>query len=334
MSDPGTRAADRGLISLERRLRRVYAEAQKELQSAIAKFNLSFAREDNVMRKKLKSKEITEEEYQQWLRNKVYRGKRYDDLVNHCTEVLETSNRQALNIIRGTQIDVFAENATYQGYELESDLEADYGFRVYSRETVGTLLKDQPELLPRKVINGKKDRAWNKNNIDRIITKNIIQGNGIEKIADSLSKELAIQNDSAATRYARTAMTSAQNAGRMAMLKQAEKEGIKSKKKWLATLDDKTRDAHAGLDGQTAELDKPFHADLGKGKNGDIMFPGDPNADPANVYNCRCTLVYELEGHPLKGQRRAYYYDKNGIRRSELIDGDITYSEWKKMKER
>ena len=38
----------------------------------------------------------------------------------------------------------------------------------------------------------------------------------------------------------------------------AEKMGIKLKKSWLATLDNRTRHAHAMLDGQTVDIDKPF----------------------------------------------------------------------------
>ena len=39
------------------------------------------------------------------------------------------------------------------------------------------------------------------------------------------------------------------------------------------------------------DIDEPFQNDFG-----DIMFPGDPTADGANVYNCRCTLGYRVVG--------------------------------------
>ena len=41
----------------------------------------------------------------------------------------------------------------------------------------------------------------------------------------------------------------------------------------------------------TVPIDKPFENSIGK-----IMFPGDPSADGANVYNCRCTLVSKVKG--------------------------------------
>ena len=49
--------------------------------------------------------------------------------------------------------------------------------------------------------------------------------------------------------------------------------GIKLKREWVATLDGRTRHAHAMLDGQKAEIGKPFKVD-----GYDIMFPGDKSA--------------------------------------------------------
>lgn len=52
-------------------------------------------------------------------------------------------------------------------------------------------------------------------------------------------------------------------------------------KQWDASLDARTRDSHARVDGEIRELDEKF-------SNG-LMFPGDPNGAAAEVVNCRCT---------------------------------------------
>ena len=180
------------------------------------------------------------------------------------------------------------------------------------------------------MIDGVKDKAWNVDKIANEITKSIIKGDGIPGIADSLSKALGVQNDNAMERYARTAMTSAQNAGRMEMLHEAEEEGVKAKKKWIATLDDRTRDAHADLDGEIVDVDEYFKNDIGE-----ILYPGDPSADPANVYNCRCRLGYVVDGYEGHGQRRAYreWDDDEGHHRQSYLIEDMTYREWQKWKE-
>lgn len=102
-------------------------------------------------------------------------------------------------------------------------------------------------------------------------------------------------------------------------MRQARDElGVKVKKRWMAFLDSHTRDAHADLDGQVAEVEEPFDSLLRP-----IMYPGDPEAEPANVYNCRCTIVYEYPEYPTSIDR----VDESG----ENV-GDMSYSEWREMK--
>ena len=330
MSDPGTMAAERGLMTIEKRIRKIYRKAAKEIKGEIQAYNLRFMRQDEEMRRKLAEGIITETEYRAWLQRTVFTGQAWDAKAAHCAEVLSESNAQALKVIRGEQLNVFAENMTFQAYQLEKSVGADLGFGIYSSQTVSRLIKDQPELLPRKILDGVKDKAWNRQLIANEITKGIIKGDGIPAIAKSLAEAVGLQNDSAMTRYARTAMTAAQNAGRMEMLHEAEDQGIHTKKKWLATLDDRTRDAHADLDGQTAEIDEPFSVVYQASKNAapvtvEIMYPGDPSCgEPGMVYNCRCTLVYEVEG-----------YENSGSRRDQMTGEeieDMTYREWQQRK--
>lgn len=95
-------------------------------------------------------------------------------------------------------------------------------------------------------------------------------------------------------------VTSAENKGRIDMMDDAEKQGIIALKRWISTHDARTRDWHAELDGQMQEKDKPFENSVGK-----IMYPGDPSADPANIYNCRCAIGYKVTGFGQKQQTKA-----------------------------
>lgn len=61
----------------------------------------------------------------------------------------------------------------------------------------------------------------------------------------------------------------------------AKKKGADVVKQWDASLDGRTRDSHARVDGEIRELDEKF-------SNG-LMFPGDPSGSAAEVINCRCT---------------------------------------------
>lgn len=62
-------------------------------------------------------------------------------------------------------------------------------------------------------------------------------------------------------------------------------------KKWLAVLDDRTRDAHRDAEGQVVPVDGFFIV----GGN-PMRFPGDPMGGADNVVNCRCMMVGWREG--------------------------------------
>ena len=98
-------------------------------------------------------------------------------------------------------------------------------------------------------------------------------------------------NRDSAVRNARTAVTGAQNRGRLDAMKQASDDGVIMYKEWIATKDERTREAHLELDRVQVPYDEPFENEIGQ-----IMFPGDPNADPANTYNCRCTMAEVVKG--------------------------------------
>lgn len=85
-----------------------------------------------------------------------------------------------------------------------------------------------------------------------------------------------------ATLIARTESTGAYNYGALTALTD---EGVACKR-WLATLDARTRPTHRGVDGQVVRVRGTF--DVGGVA---MRMPGDPSAPPAEVCNCRCTIV-------------------------------------------
>ena len=86
-----------------------------------------------------------------------------------------------------------------------------------------------------------------------------------------------------AIRIARTEGHRIQTTATMDAMKSAKDIGADVVKQWDATLDKRTRDSHAKVDGEIREIDKPF-------SNG-LMFPGDPDGEAGEVINCRCALL-------------------------------------------
>ena len=143
--------------------------------------------------------------------------------------------------------------------------------------------------LPFKEIDIEKDKQWNMKKINAELLQAIESGESIGKMSERLMR-VTDMNKSASIRNARTMTTAFENLGRLDGMKKMQDNGTTLQKEWLATLDDKTRDSHAELNGQKADINEPFHSSLG-----DIMYPGDPSAEPSNFYNCRCTLIYDIQ---------------------------------------
>ena len=163
-------------------------------------------------------------------------------------------------------------------------------FDLIDKNTVYRLIKEKRLFLPKKELDPKKDKPWNAKKINSQMLQGIVNGEDIPTIARRI-QSVVKSNAEASIRTARTMCTASENLGRMDMLHEAENLGLEMKKVWLASSDTRTRDWHAELDGVEKDVDEPFNNEYG-----DIMFPGDPDADPANVYNCRCSLTYEVVG--------------------------------------
>lgn len=341
--DQGTLEADEKILKLGSKFEKVYGQAAKEIEADLKKLEAECGPEMRRLEKALADGTITPEEAN-WLKMQTLKKAGLEKKLDQATGVMLHANQKALAMTNGEQLHVFAENANYQAYQLEKDVNLNLSFAIYDENTVEKLIRDNPELLPRRVdVDGNKDKAWNKTKMSNAVAQAVIQGYSIPKLAKRIAAETGEANMKAMTRYARTAMTGAQNMGRIAMLHRAQDLGIQVKKVWLATLDSRTRDSHRHMDGVSAEVDKKFTTPLGS----KMECPGDLAGKPGDVWNCRCTLTYDYEGFPYdpaENERIQYdeYYteetDAKGkthkvFHRESSVIKDMTYDEWKSVKE-
>lgn len=333
MSGPADRYTDKTFSQLESRISKMYREAQKDLRQKLADFTRHHKIKDAEMLRKLKAGEITQAQYQQWITGQVFVGNQWKQKIEQINTSIKNLMQEASNLSHGKSMDVFAENANYTAYQLERDLKANINFGLYDASTVSRLVGRDPEILPRRVVNGEKLEAWETKKISNAISQGIIQGEGIDQIADRIARDTCIAADKSSVMYARTAITAAQNAGRIERLHEAEEMGIRVQKRWMATLDNRTRDSHAELDGQTVDVDEDFVAYNRDGSVATLAYPGDPSAPFEQICNCRCTMVYVYPDFQQSFERSAFAgYDKEGHKQYETV-GDMTYREWQKSKQ-
>ena len=230
---------------------------------------------------------MTQEAYQDWLRGQVFIGERWEAVLREITETYVDADARAREIVGRADRTIFAEAANQSGERISRRVGGGISFAIYDTHTVDRLIAEDPQMLPEWKIDVPKDYIWNERRVRNAVMQGILQGESVQQIGGRLTADLSARNAGKMQMFARTAVTGAHNAGRVEAMREAEAQGIVVLKKWLAVHDLRTRDAHKDLDGKTALPDEPFHSELG-----DIMYPGDPGADPANVYNCRCTLRY------------------------------------------
>ena len=321
MADAAHRLTDEKLEEIEKRLSDIYSRAEKELQKTIDDYFAKFAKRDAKQKARLEAGEITEQEYKQWRLAQMGRGERFKALQKRVAERYTKANQTAVSYVNDATPGIYSLNRNYSAYTIEK-VAGNVGFDLWDEQTVKRLIVDNPELMPyyppEKALNRGIDLAYGKRQISASVTSSILQGKSIHGIAKDLQTRMPEMNKSSAIRTARTAVTGAQNAGRMDSYVAAEKMGIKLKKSWLATIDGRTRHEHALLDGQTVDTDKPFKVD-----GYELMFPGDPSGPAHLTYNCRCTLIASVEGVDTS----------NGLRRDRYgILPDMTFAQWQNSK--
>lgn len=312
-------SADDAMKRMEKKLQRIYAEAQKDVKKKVSDYTKKYKEQDKEKREQLKKGEITKEQYQDWKNRKVFVGNQWKQMQDSIANQLNKAGETAYKIINDERKAVFLDNANHTLYDIDKSFGFNVNFGLYDSATITRLIREDPKILPDVQGDPEKNSAWTRKRIDSAVTQGVIQGESIPDLAKRLSDKLAATSQSSMIRTARTAMTSAQNAGRIEAMKDAEDMGINVLKLWISTLDGRTRDAHRHLDGQTAEIDKPFHSNLG-----DIMYPADPYAVPANVWNCRCSLGWEYPEYKNQATKRIA---RNEDGENEYID-DMTYDQW------
>lgn len=321
--DYAHRMTDDELAQLERRISAIYQQAADELSDTVNAYFEQFEKRDAAMKDKLDAGEITDQQYKQWRLAQMGRGKRFTALRDKVAERYTNANETAVAYVNDATPGIYSLNRNYAAYKIEQVSDS-ADFTLWDEQTVKRLIVEQPDLMPyyppKRALQRGIDLKYGKQQITASVTSSILQGKSIPRMANDLQSRMQNMNRTSAIRTARTAVTGAQNAGRLDTYRAAQNMGIKLKKRWLATLDNRTRHAHAMLDGQTVDVDRPFKVD-----GYEIMYPGDTSAPGYLVYNCRCTQIAEVDGEDTSSVGRRAIDPETG--ESVLVE-DMTYAEW------
>lgn len=320
-SDPAHVWTDKEIERIEKEISKEYRQAHKEVTKKLEDYFAPFEKKDEKWKEWVAEGKETQEDYIKWRRGQLLNGKRWEEMCDTLAEDYTNASEIAMSITKEHAPDVYAVNHDYSTFEIEQESGMDTSYTLYSRETIERMYREDPKLYHNygkavaKEIREGKQKAWDKRRVKSVLTQAVLQGESIPKITKRL-RIVTGGDKKAAIRNARTMMTGVQNAGRIDAMQRANDMGIPTRKQWLATVDGRTRHWHRELDGVIKDIDEPFVNEFGK-----IMFPADPDADGANVYNCRCTLLSAIKGFEID-------VTDPSIRPMPKLK-DMTYEEWK-----
>lgn len=332
------------LAEMEDHLSRIYAEANGDIEKKLFDHLEKFKKMDEQKRKEVEkaqkqgaeNAEELFEEWKRWRRTQMFQGQNWRNKLSELTRQYLEVNKTALAYVNGEMPRIAARN--YNAFEDEANEAAakyglnEYSFNLVDEHTVKKLATENETLLPYKIVDGKKDVRWNTDKINAQMLQGILQGEDIPTIASRLQNVTEMNRESA-VRNARTMTTSAECAGRQMSYTEAEKDGMIIEREWLCTADSRRRDWHWELNGTFTKVNEPWRNDYGE-----IMYPGDPNAKPQNVYNCRCSIAAKVVGFEesmKKTKKKANSITKKSASIEEAIkkanELGVKYAQFQKM---
>lgn len=318
--NPAQKETEAILAKLEKKIRKEYQTAEKEVSEKLNDYLRRFAAKDEIKRDQLARGVITKKEYTEWRTGQIMMGKRWEEMRDTLAKDLQNTAEIARSIATGYMPEVYAINHNYATFAVEQASQIDTSYTLYNAHAVEQAIKaDKIYHAPGKYASDRirkgQEVAWERHRIESVMLQGIMQGESIPTLSKRLHR--VTEGDyKAAIRNARTMTTGIENAGHADAYKRAADMGINVVQEWIATLDSRTRHSHRDVDGETVKPGEEF-------SNG-LLYPGDPNGAPQEVYNCRCRIIERVDGINSDASDISRRYNANL--------GGMTYDEWKNGK--
>ena len=257
---------------------------------------------------------------------KLVKSKEFSDLSTNISDELYRANVKASAYINSQTPSIYALNYNYINAEMAKDID---GFKP-QEITEGEAEKYSG--YTQQTIDRKKDTDWNKENLKKSVIAGSLLLLGASAIMKRSANSTVEKNRNSASMHSNGMGTDAENKARLDGMYRAEDMGNSLTKIWIATLDNRTRDAHAERDGEEIALDDEFAPGLSR--------PRDPNGALSEICNCRCSLKYGVGQS--KGKTRSSRlgtvtgsYKKPSSFKGTTSDeiANMTYEEWMKWRE-
>ena len=331
MADIAHTKTDQKLEEMEKRLSAIYSRAEKTVQKKMDDYAKSIDEKSAELLQAYKDAETEDEKrkarkaYIRFYR-KLVKSKEFVSLSAAVADDLYKANVEASAYINSQTPSIYALNYNYINAEMAKDID---GFKP---QEITEAEVEKYSGYTQQTVDKKKDTDWNKDNLKRSVIAGSLLLLGASAIMKRSANSTVEKNRNSASMHSEGMGTDAENKARLDGMYRAEDMGNSITKIWIATLDNRTRDAHAERDGEEIALDDEFAPGLSR--------PRDPNGALSEICNCRCSLKYGVGQS--KGKTRSSRlgtvtgsYKKpsscKGTTSEEIAD--MTYEEWMKWRE-
>jgi hypothetical protein len=260
------RSLERNIAVVERELRQVYRETLDKIQAQLAR-----AYERYSVAGELTRAEMT-------------KYNRLASLERDLNKIVGTSTQKARAATRRLQAQQFNESFFRHAWAIEQHVGVGISWGRVPQAAVRAAVEN-----PLALIAEDRLRTLGRERIRRTIAQGLVRGDSFPRMAREIRAAINGQF-SDAVRIVRTEGMRAATMGAQELYDHAEDRGIEGVEVWVATLDDRTRDSHADMDGREADDDGMFTLPSGLRTEGPQQ-----SGDPAEDINCRCRVVYRIK---------------------------------------
>ena len=133
MADRGHELTDEKIKKMEEELRKEYTQAAAEIENKLKDYMDRFTKKDAIWQKWVQEGKKTPEDYAKWRTGQMAVGKRWEKMKDSIADDLLHVNDIATGIVTGQMPEIFATNANYAIYSVESDAGIDTGRATQER---------------------------------------------------------------------------------------------------------------------------------------------------------------------------------------------------------
>lgn len=332
MADIAHTKTDQKLEEMEKRLSAIYSRAEKTVQKKMSDYAKSIDKKSSELLQAYKDAETEDEkrkakkEYIRFYR-KAVKSKEFASLSSTVADDLYKANVEASAYINSQTPSIYALNYNYINAQMAKDID---GFKP---QEITDTEAEKYSGYTRQTVDRKKDTEWNKDNLKKSVLAGSLLLLGAYAIMKRSANSAVEKNRNSASMHSEGMGTDAENKARLDGMYRASDIGVKVQKQWRATLDNRTRDSHRSLDGETIDIDDTFD-------NG-LKYPREPGGALPEICNCRCRLRYVTPYTNAKtrsarlGEVKGSYKKDRSFRGTKSIEiENMSYAEWMRWRDR